>query len=114
MIMVAMRACGTAVEALMQSSARWMAPSSPEYIKFGFTRPVRKTIPSDQPESLTNVFHTYSFGCLGPAIARHVMKKMTKQSRDNATGEIVSKTHMRRQEIPTADVMCPCCLWQKE
>jgi len=76
---------GTAVEALMASSARWMAPSSPEYMKLGLTRPVKKTSPSGHPESLTKFFQTYSEGCFGFAMAKLVIKKMKKHRRDNAT-----------------------------
>lgn len=59
MRLVLTRASGTVVTAFEHSSARWIAPSMPAYMKLGLASPVRKTIPSElHPESLTKLVQT--------------------------------------------------------
>jgi hypothetical protein len=110
MTMVETNAQGTAVTAFLQSSAKWIAPSRPEYMNAGLTRPVRNTMPSDDhPESLTKVVHTNSLEFLGLATARHATKNVKKQSKEMAT---VWVSYIRRVPMPkekglTANIMSP-------
>lgn len=91
-IMVLKRAPGTAVEALEHSSARWMAPSMPAQRKFGLAIPDKKTTASDpQPLSLIKLVQTNSAELKVPDRDRHVTKMMTKEQRENTTGEFVSQ-----------------------
>jgi len=86
MTMVETKAHGTADTAFLQSSAKWMAPSSPEYMKAGLTRPARKTMPSDdQPDSFMKVVQTNSLEFFGLATARQAMKNVRKQRSEMAT-----------------------------
>ena len=90
MATVETRARGTATAALVHSSAKWIAPSRPENIKLGLTRPVRKTTPSeDQPEVLTNSLHTKSLLCFGFDSARQVIVITKKAMSERKTMFVV-------------------------
>lgn len=80
------RARGMATAGCVASSARWMAPSRPEKMKFGLTRPVRKTMPGeDQPESLTKVVQTKVLVCFWSDLARQVMVITKKKVKERKT-----------------------------
>src|ERR1700691_1335913 len=74
MIQVLTRARGTAIAAFAHSSARWIAPSIPEYMKFGVTSPVMKTTPPFvQPLILVKYVQTNSLVCFVVARETQVM-----------------------------------------
>lgn len=84
--LVLRRASGTAVAAFEHSSARWMAPSMPAYMKLGLASPVRKTIPSElHPESLTKLVHANELELWLGARAAQVMVMIMKRLRETTT-----------------------------